>query len=49
MFLFLYKKAYHDFILLIKKTEYVLFPKKHNDYDFCKINEKHNMILLWKT
>ena len=29
MFLFLYKKAYHDFILMIKKkqTEYVLFPK----------------------
>ena len=47
MFLFLYKKAYHDFILMIKKTEYVLFPeKKHNDYDFCQNNGKHNMILL---
>ena len=26
-FLFLYEKVYHDFILMIKKTEYVLFKK----------------------
>ena len=29
MFLFIYKKAYHDFILMIKnKTKYILFPKE---------------------
>ena len=46
MFLFLCKKAHHNFVLMIRKTEYILFPKKHNDYDFCQISEKHNMILL---
>ena len=41
-FYFFIKKADHDFILMIKRTEYVLFPEKHNDHDFCQINEKHN-------
>ena len=46
--LFLYKKAYHDFIFMIYKTEYVLFKKKHDDYVFCQINEKYNMKIQYK-
>ena len=43
MFLCLCENAYHDFILTTNITEYVLFPRKHNDYDFCQINEKHSI------
>ena len=45
-FYFLLRKAYHDFLLRIKKKKKIhLIKKKHIDCDFCQINEKHNMIL----
>ena len=40
MFSFVSEKNYHDFILTTRKHNTFYFQNKHNDYDFCQVNEK---------
>ena len=50
VFYFFIKKSISWFYFDDLKNRIRFIKKKqHDDYVFCQINDKHNMIILWKT